>query len=373
MPADLRALEGFVLGDSWAIPTIDEREELENTTKNDESTASGPELIMPSIHDESSSSWVMPTMRRRNPKKSTPIERPPEEKPKNEFVQQPVFFVTKKGLLRTTIIQTINLLLISAILGLLVIPELIYQNRHLCDIQTISSIYASSCNSPPTSTTTTSHEDSATTPTTTTTRLETLFTRTLQITPHLVSALKHSDSALRATLSDLLEEYPGAKNSLDLELSGCWHALRTVTQELDSLQVDLKSAVDSLVALQMPKYKIHDSRLATTQMLQREEYLQRLGYSIQTRADSLAMVLVALEDHLRSIEGIVIAAEDESGERNYWSATFTDFIMMHIAWSNTAVDACKDLCRLRHAAKHHRPVMRLVRNLSMKLQNQIRS
>ena len=541
----LRALEGFVLGDSWAITSrIDDDTDNQNnvdpaltdinindpdpeenqyrghehehehglaergdsntlSAENNDSErnsamSSGPELIMPSIcHEDksssllnmesSSSSWILPSTRMRNldgrlgPGKSHSSTTNVKSETKNQMQgmdrkrrrrkrmtnadaadiadgdhdydydyededededEQDGDEGSKRGyfrsILETTIRQTINVLLIAAMIHILVMPELIYQKKGLCEIQAISSFYASSCSSisnlqsspsspPPSS------SSSWQTQTQIQETLQKLFETTLQqqtTSPYIINALKHSESALRAIYPNLRQLYPGAKNALYLEFDGCWHALRSVTHELDSLQVDLRSAVDSLIAAgslqrkqqqqqllnrngddaaasskqRRKKRSYSDSRISA-QMLQREEYLERLGWSIQSRADSLGAGLTMLEDHLSSIEAIVIG-EEQAGSRspniNIWTLTgptgnalrraFWDSV--HIFLSSTGLtasgvggDSCNArvnangngngrqnaLCLLREAAKYHRPVIFLARNLSTKLRNLQRS
>ena len=170
-------------------------------------------------------------------------------------------------------------------------------------------------------------------------------------------------------------EYPRVENALNLEFSGCWY----VMHEVHALRADTKSAVDSLVAsgeLQIKlKHKMQqDPRLSARMARQQEEYLQQIR--VQARVGSLGAALATLDSHLHLVEVVVVAQEKEDEKersvlsKSWWSNSAAA-LWLSIPHAISGADgdgaSCAAMCRLGQAAKHHRPVMRLVQSLSNKL------
>lgn len=326
MSADrLRALEGFVLGDSWVVPpessekeqrsatakpeqSKDQHEsEPEDKTKNLESsssTISGPELIMPSIYEASipEASWVAPETRpraqsakKKKTKRSSPEkakkeeqeeakETPtkpradtdnPQEDKKAATEQEGLLKHTSKAILDWTLEKIIrpgiNILLVAAILHTLVLPELVYNYPSLCSIAPVSNYYGPSCalqlhhpRHPKTDNGANLLSSRYESITVSQRQLETLFNKTLQTIAPLNNSLKQSESKLRDVQRDLKHVYPGVKNTLDLEFQFCWQATRTAAQEFDSLKADMQSAVDSLIAAGSLQQAEQDRRRPTS-------------------------------------------------------------------------------------------------------------
>lgn len=294
------------------------------------SSDSGPELIMPSICEESvlEASWRESQMQRRHIRtKNHTSSEGHEIEGKSSPENIPDMNVTANTTWEWPIRTVINLLLIAAISHLLILPELIYHNRSLCTIPMIPSLYPTSCahpcpraylyNHPHRY----NHSPHLRTPfdsvLTLQTQLELLFNSTLaEITPYAntlpetESLLHDVQTALKQTQS---QSQSGPQHELTLEFDGCRRALTTATRKLDSLKADLRSAVDSLMATgsgssppnnHKKKDVVKDARLET-QMARREKYLDQLAARMRLRTDSLTGDFAMVADHLESLRGIV--------------------------------------------------------------------
>lgn len=216
--------------------------------------------------------------------------------------------------------KAINAVLIVIILHLLVLPEVVYQAKDLCQIPSIKTLYPNSCITfpaayPPRST----FHPSATPPeetlATSQRQLESIFDTALETLTPLSAILKQSESMLADLESQLKSTFPDARNALDLEFTGSNQAVQTAVWEFDSLRADLRSAIDSLLATR-PTTEISgtaalDTRLAI-QMRRREEYLDRLRSQMRSKADSLNTRFTTLDDHLEAVDGIVAREERRS-------------------------------------------------------------
>ncbi|CAI7604201.1 unnamed protein product [Penicillium crustosum] len=307
-------------------------------------TISGPELIMPSICETPNveGSWVeyvrspkqqgSEIMRKRR-KVSMPNSAKQREKDRTgakagdadaeTTAKQAGLVVKSKSIFRghTALVRkAINAVLIAIILHLLVLPEVVYQAKDLCQIPSIKTLYPSSCITfpttyPPRST----FHPSATPPeetlATSQRQLESIFDTALETLTPLSAILKQSESMLADLESQLKSTFPDARNALDLEFTGSNQAVQTAVWEFDSLRADLRSAIDSLLASR-PTTEISgtaalDTRLAV-QMRRREEYLGRLRSQIRSKADSLNTRFTTLDDHLEAVDGIVAREERRS-------------------------------------------------------------
>lgn len=452
-----------VLGESWVVPSISSIKErsteddgaqepaspgpdlrsdgakIKNTSESLTSSSwsiSGPELVMPSITEVSLSeaSWVAPRVRdtnqssletmRKRQKISTEDKEPQREQRESNTVTDagtstPAQIPGNRGLglvarlasccYQSSLFRTIiNVVLVVVMLHLLVIPELIYQARDLCQIPVVPSLYPSSCVSPVNRSPLSSpfhYQFKPTNPeksiVTAQTRLESVLGTTLKTLTPLSDVLKQSENMVRDLQNQLKTAFPEAKNALTLEFKGSDQAIRAAAWEFDSLRADLRSAVDSLLssppALQAGSSVARDTRLAT-QLRRREQYLDRLRSQIRRKAEALGSRLTTLDDHLEAVAGIVTREQHrmrlsdsatESGtlfaftsgdNRNVFFSLldslqhFTSFFfrphslessMHHAPDSKPA--AMGDL--LRRAAGHHRPVTDSVRHLSRQLRD----
>ncbi|CAI7654541.1 unnamed protein product [Penicillium palitans] len=323
--------------------TIDPASQSLTSSSSSSWTISGPELIMPSICETPNveGSWVeyqqgSESMRKRR-KVSMPNSAKQREKDRTSAkagdadagssaettAKQAGLVVKSKSIFRghTALVRkAINALLIAIILHLLVLPEVVYQAKDLCQIPSIKTLYPSSCitfptTCPPRST----FHPSATPPeetlATSQRQLESIFDTALETLTPLSAILKQSESMLADLESQLKSTFPDARNALDLEFTGSNQAVQTAVWEFDSLRTDLRSAIDSLLASR-PTTEISgtaalDTRLAI-QMRRREEYLDRLRSQIRSKADSLNTRFTTLDDHLEAVDGIVAREERRS-------------------------------------------------------------
>ncbi|PWY90005.1 hypothetical protein BO70DRAFT_132537 [Aspergillus heteromorphus CBS 117.55] len=355
-----RPQDSCILGESWVVASPDgENEPQANCQPFDPSTPTpqprprparkarsygsesiststsslGPELIMPSIYEAppSEASWVAPASRSKRslrqrhptePRHSTPEKKqtsPPRKQdsttptttrksPSNKPTQYRPWTPPTIPSLESSLRAILNLVLIAAITHMLVLPELVQQYQTLCSLEALATLYPSSCiplypQAHPVHHQPIPQEDKETV-ISSQTRLESLFNATLYDMAPLSTTLKHSESKLRDIHHDLKKAYPGSKHELDLEFTGCLQATRTAARKFDSLQADIRSAVDSLIATGDARTLVHDARLST-QMARREQYLEQLTSRMHSKADSLSNDLATLDDHLESIGGIV--------------------------------------------------------------------
>ncbi|KAL6237768.1 hypothetical protein BDW75DRAFT_203069 [Aspergillus navahoensis] len=387
------------------------------------SSLSEPELIMPSIYETpiTEASWVAPnvrakaehsTVRRRH---QASVEPAGAESAASDTPNQDAKSTTARkdrtqsclALFETPIRTIVNIALFAAISHLLVLPELVQQYQTMCSIGAISALYSSSCVSPYVSHF--SFKKFNQSPTTeeaflsSQTHLESLFNATLQEMAPLNGSLKQTESQLRTVEKELRLAQPGTKHELNLEFESCWRVIRIAAWKLDSLKVDLQSAVDSLVAAgdvkpnsaptKLQSSFAHDARLST-QMLRRETYVNQLTARMRSKADSLAADLATLDDHLESIENIV----NREAKRSHPSFQSKDSTSQFKAFLDAIVPpgvvlpsflsarggGKPDSSEVDHASsvplpkltlsdifieatRHHRPVASLARNLSKQL------
>ncbi|KAJ5192122.1 hypothetical protein N7449_008264 [Penicillium cf. viridicatum] len=375
MSTEQRTPDRPALGESWVIASTASLKEQEDPTKTPNArhesskattkaanpasqsltsssssswTISGPELIMPSICETPTleGSWVeyvrspkqqgSESMRKRR-KVSMPNSTKQREKDRTgakagdadagssaeTTTKQAGLVVKSKSIFRdhtAPIRKAINAVLIAIILHLLVLPEVVYQAKDLCQIPSIKTLYPNSCITfPATYPPRSAHHPSATPPeetlTTSQRQLESIFDTALETLTPLSAILKQSESMLADLESQLKSTFPDARNALDLEFTGSNQAVQTAVWEFDSLRADLRSAIDSLLASR-PTTEISgtaalDTRLAI-QMRRREAYLDRLRSQIRSKSDSLNTRFTTLDDHLEAVDGIVAREERRS-------------------------------------------------------------
>ncbi|KAI9932215.1 hypothetical protein ASPWEDRAFT_171659 [Aspergillus wentii DTO 134E9] len=459
-----RPEESSILGESWVVPSsthTKEEEQQQQSNKGYEpdeanqsphqpegdkpntspsmrepaATISGPELIMPSICEApiSEASWVAPALRSREQPSSPSLKRrhrtsrkTPETENKNaliaskqERVPPPALEEQTNGILarvsRIAVASgriTLNLLLAASIFHMLILPEVFYQYRDLCEISTVSSFYPTSCTpvaSYPQPQPQADHQHKPPSPSSSPSRyntvitsqaqLESLFHTTLQEMAPFNSTLKQSESMLRDIQTELKQTLPGMKHELDLEFDGCWHALRAAIRKFDSLRADIQSAVDSLVAAGnlgtvTPRDSTQhssshaevakDARLST-QMVRREQYLAQLTSRMQSKSDSLANDFATLADHLESIQSVV---DRDSNQKYQLPPILSESLDSNIGLGFRALvnnipslfrpagDAASAEIpsdesvprRFRDAASYHLPVAKVVRGLLHRLE-----
>ncbi|KAE8318885.1 hypothetical protein BDV41DRAFT_332217 [Aspergillus transmontanensis] len=440
-----RPQDSSILGESWVVASSSpDKEERPNKNQPPESTSqsrhlnkeagrhgcnngydsmttsassiSGPELIMPSIYETpiAEGSWVAPTVRsksktahslRRRPKAAREniprtethdldmskdgdsSEQGPNISQVDEKLSRPKS-ASRSKTLQTLIRTIINILLIVAISHLLIIPEVVQQYQTLCTIEAISTLYPASCIPPYPQPQPNHHRASRyDTVVSSQTRLESLFNTTLHAMTPLSGTLKQSESKLRGIETELKKVYPGMKHELDLEFSGCWEATRAATKKFDSLKVDIRSAVDNLIATNGAtagdSQSAAQSARLSTQMSWREQYLDQLTARMQSKADSLSNDLATLDDHLESI-GSILARELKQSSASSGTTDSTAespggglraFVDKLPSFFRPTIDG-EDLIRpdlsiselFQDAAEQHRPVVDAVRRLSSELQ-----
>lgn len=376
---------------------------------------SGPELIMPSIYETpiAEKSWVAPNVRKQTSpnlrrrhqtsSESTSAKRPAtdiadnSDRDANSTTTSGGQTQPRLGFFEKPIRTITNIMLLAAISHLLILPELVQQYQSVCSIGAISAIYPSSCISTYRSEPVSPYTSSRSAPigaVSSQSRLESLFNSTLHEMTPLNNALKQTESQLQAVERELRRLRPGTKHELSLEFESCWRVIRVAAWKFDSLKVDLQSAVDSLVAAGDVKSAesrpsvAHDARLST-QMLRRENYINQLMARMRSKADSLAVDLFTLDDHLESIASIVVREAKRSGSsftnqlRDSTSRleAFVDalvppsvslpsFLRARDSQAGDSDDISKPtLLQLFHeASTRHRPVAGLARSLSKHLQ-----
>ncbi|PKY09195.1 hypothetical protein P168DRAFT_287262 [Aspergillus campestris IBT 28561] len=370
------------------------------------SSLSGPELIMPSIYEApiSEGSWVAPVVRSKGQLKQR-HQRPTQETkrdsqaytttPKKDQDQPTASNTSRKtsasspqstSQLLTTLRHVLNALLILAIAHLLILPELTQQYQSLCNIPAIPTLYPTSCTprfpQPPTPQQPHDPIQNAQA------SLEILFNTTLQEMSPLSPSLKQAESKLRAVQSALKAAYPGTKHELDLEFDGCWTATRTAAWKFDSLQADIRSAVDNLVVTGAASAASSDNgaqpsdvRLSLTQMSRREQYLDQLTARMQSKAEALSNDLARLDDHIKSIDAIVNRETGRTpptgspGPSGSIKSLLNSIIpgralgtFLSFTDSNQEIPAPSSLLKtFREAAAQHEPVSIVVDNLSYRL------
>ncbi|KAE8373580.1 hypothetical protein BDV26DRAFT_62511 [Aspergillus bertholletiae] len=440
-----RPQDSSILGESWVVaPSSSDKEERPSKNQPSESPSqshhlnkdadrheynngtdsmttsasslSGPELIMPSIYETplAEGSWIAPavrpksktahSLRRRHKaaRESTPRTdkndlymsrdgESSEQRPNSSQIDEQLAHpnsASRSKTLQTLVRIIINVLLVAAISHLLIIPEVVQQYQTLCTIEAISSLYPSSCIPPYPQPQPNRHRASRyDTVVSSQMRLESIFNATLHMMTPLSGTLKQSESKLRDVEAELKKAYPGMKHELDLEFSGCWEATRAATRKFDSLRVDIRSAVDNLIATGGTttgdsQSSTHDARLST-QMSWREQYLDQLTARMQSKADSLSNDLATLDDHLESI-GNILAREMklssgssaptdstvESPGSGLWA--FVEKLpspFRPAKEGNSLIHSDLSMSELfQDAAGQHRPVADAVRRLSSELQ-----
>ncbi|GIK04885.1 hypothetical protein Aspvir_008983 [Aspergillus viridinutans] len=447
--------ESSVLGESWVVASTsslqkkhlpeesdrnaqpnqdDERKGCQSMTTS-ASSISGPELIMPSICEVpiSEASWVMPELRSRTVSAHTVKRRvkrlsdrsgkkreseassledstTARRSQEDEIVPISSGTTSSSARIERYIRPLINLLLMTAISHLLILPELVHQYQTLCSIDTVSALYPASCippypQPPSTNPQSQSHPKSILT---SQSRLETLFNTTLTQMSVLHPTLQQTESLLRDLHTNLKKAYPATKHELDLEFAGCTQAARTATGKFASLKADIHSAMDSLLATAATDDSTgtgrgrarsgsvaQDARLST-QLARREAYLDQLTARMQSKAEELCGVFATLDDHLESIQEIVqreLRDPSSSGDfettagkgdrggnaKGLWAfiETIVPFTGRTSSVRTGEDETSTSKMRadthlsdsLRQATDHHRPVADLIRRLYTDLQN----
>ncbi|KAL1872864.1 hypothetical protein Plec18167_006514 [Paecilomyces lecythidis] len=241
-------------------------------------SVSGPELIMPSIYDDtiSEASWVAPKLRHRRGSlhKHRETEQTPPEAVQRislappkiativaiddsvteggtasslfENVRDIIYSIGSKRYIRDLVI--ISLLL--SILDLLVLPEVVYQYPKLCSVPFVPTLYSASCaqrqvqstRSPAEMRRLSQYQSIALSQA----QFEVALNTTIQEINTVPSPLKKEESALRDLYSQLKTTFKGVKYELDLEFQGTWPAIRSASLQLDLLTADMVSALDRL-------------------------------------------------------------------------------------------------------------------------------
>jgi hypothetical protein len=233
----------------------------------------------------------------------------------------------------TAIARTaINTVLIAIILHLLVLPEVVYQAKSLCQLPSIKTLYPSSCiilptTYPPQSSFHSPSLSQDKTLATSQRQLESILDTALETLAPLSAILKQSESMLADLESQLKSTFPDVRNALDLEFTGSNQAVQAAVWEFDSLRADLRSAIDSLLS-SPPTAEIGgtialDTRLANQQR-RRSEYLDRLRAQIRSKADSLNTRFTTLDDHLEAVDGIVSREERRSPSFHKYKSSHPD-------------------------------------------------
>lgn len=296
------------------------------------SSTSGPELIMPSIGETPETTQVQASQtlkQRRQPRieentnaspegedggKDVGKDRDIDESPKIEDKGKDILPLPWEKPLR----MVVNFLLMVALVHLLVLPEIVYHNHHhLCAIPAVPVLYPASC---------TRHNiqhmpgirphpsDPYDSVLALQNQLERLFNSTLDEIAPYADTLPATESILQ-DLQEALDKAQshGPTHELTLEFDGCREALATASRKLHSLQTDLQSAVDSLMATGRLPVAADNSRSSgsskdarlSMQMARREKYLDQLAARMRVRADSLTGDFATLADHLESLKAIV--------------------------------------------------------------------
>ncbi|KAJ5581440.1 hypothetical protein N7535_000060 [Penicillium sp. DV-2018c] len=323
-------------------------------------TVSGPELIMPAICEtpNAEGSWIE---RERTPTKSssntmrkrrnvslpdgtklpeqdrTGIEssdtdaRPSTDTP--TAIKSPV--ANSQPIYRdyTFVARTsINAFLIAMILHLLVLPEVVYQAKGLCQLPSVKKLYPSSCiilpaTYPPQNPFHSPSVPQEETLATSQQQLESILDTALETLSPLSSILKQSESMLADLEIQLKSTFPDVRNALDLEFTGSNQAIQAAVWEFDSLRADLRSAIDSLLSSPPTPGTggtvALDTRLANQQR-RRSEYLDRLRAQIRSKADSLNARFTTLDDHLEAVDGIVSREERRSPSLHKYKSSHSD-------------------------------------------------
>ncbi|PLB48832.1 hypothetical protein P170DRAFT_425840 [Aspergillus steynii IBT 23096] len=408
---------------------------------------SGPELIMPSIYETPvDGSWVAPNVRsrqkhgqqgqRRRHQHQPPGTSPKDQKSpshrdgarnqaseadqprdphhdKDPTKSAPSLLTRLEPSLRTLL----NALLLASITHLLILPELITQHQSFfCTIPVLSSLYPTSCTAP-SPFTVPSPQHLTTSPARTheqklalhATSLERLFTSTLTTLSPLPPLLKQSDARLRALHSDLSSAFPGSRNELALEFSGLWESWRSGSRKFDSLRADLRSAVDNLIATSISssassadgdgghasnekarggnqeKAQARAAQISSAQLSRRAAYLDQLTSRMQGKAEALSTDLATVEDHLESIERIIMrehhpssssssshstsdTIEKTEGEREGGGGWLSQVLGLGGARQERRTLGRSEREALVVAATGHRAVAEAVRNLSQRLE-----
>ncbi|KAF7117360.1 hypothetical protein CNMCM5793_006262 [Aspergillus hiratsukae] len=438
-----RTTEGSVLGESWIVASTSSLQNRQGQANQEDkskgcqsmttsaSSISGPELIMPSICEVpiSEASWVVPELRSRTRSAHTVKRRHKRlsdrsgnkresEAPSledsttaarrsqgDETVSISSGTTSSSARIERYIRPLINLLLMTAICHLLILPELVHQYQTLCSIETVSALYPASCIPPypqPPSPNPRGHSNPNPI-VTSQTRLETLFNTTLTQMSIVHPTLRQTEPLLRNLHTDLKKAYPAAKHELDLEFAGCTQAARTATGKFASLNADLHSAMGSLLAAAATddstgtsrgrsRSVAQDARLST-QLARREAYLDQLTARMHSKAEALCADFASLDDHLESIQEILqremsgppsvagseTTADDANSngkDKGLWA--FIHALMPFIGSSSsvrlrpgeeeTSTFGTHLSDAFRQAAGHHQPAADLIRRLYIELQ-----
>ncbi|KAL1963914.1 hypothetical protein VTN77DRAFT_7720 [Rasamsonia byssochlamydoides] len=322
------------------------------------SSFSGPELIMPSISIDMTSegSWVVPRKRSKhvssrnqaitsaspqNQGRKTDQPQAPADPPSpaatgmEEYLLHKISYLAQNLEQSRVIWMVVNAILLISILHLLILPELLYQFPQLCQLPSASTLYPKSC---------VLHNDTSQkvpglpanyqNAIRTQIKLQDFLNQTVQALTPLDDPLKHSDGGFREVYNTLRNTYPGARHELDLEFEGAWTALRTASREFDTLKADMKTIVDSLLSQEARRQKqpgksstgerfwgrflsygssqtgIEKGTLLASQLGRLEQFLDTAVSRLSSTTDSLLTHLAALDDHVESIQQVVIREEE---------------------------------------------------------------
>ena len=372
-----RSKDSMALGDSWTVASVssEEQDRVEPVTPSPSprrhpdqdqyaesidavmvsSTVSGPELIMPSICETPETTQVQAshTLKQRRQARKTKPENTnasvdSEDKDKDESKNGSSESETKERDMlampwEKPLRIVVNLLLMAALMHLLVLPEVVYQShQRLCTIPIVPTLYPTSC------TRNQVHHTPGIRPHPSDpydsvlalqTQLERLFNSTLDEIAPYADTLPATESILQ-DLQEALDKAQshGPTHELTLEFDGCREALTTASRKLQSLQTDLQSAVDSLMATgKLPVSadssknrggSSKDARLSM-QMARREKYLDQLAARMRVRADSLTGDFATLANHLESLK-VIVKTRVESGPQRADDSTLYRNLRMFV-------------------------------------------
>lgn len=300
--------------------------------------------------------------------------------------------------------MAINTILLIPMLHLLILPELLYQFPNLCQLPSAAALYPKTCvvqngTSPKLSGLPASYQHAVKTRI----QLQDFLNQTVQALTPLDNPLKLSDREFRQAYNTIRDTYPGARHELDLEFEGAWAALRSASREFDTLRVGLKSVADSLLSqearrsrepgLSQGKSSKDESfwgrflssqsrpekgNLLASQLSRLEQFLDTAVSRLSSETDSLLTHLATLDDHLESIQQVVMREEErEHGSpdaRNaiaaflepVWSALSERVSFLpstsHRNSSHAAVSG-----QLRRISTHHHPMASIIGKLDKEL------
>ncbi|KAL1988831.1 hypothetical protein VTN96DRAFT_7715 [Rasamsonia emersonii] len=404
------------------------------------SSTSGPELIMPSISIDMTSdgSWVVPRRRSKQisprdqgmassasqrdqgcatDRHKTPADTPAPAASGMEFVLHKISYLAQRLGQSKVVWMAVNTILLIPMLHLLILPELLYQFPQLCQLPSASTLYPKTCvvhngTSPKLAGLPASYQHAVKTRI----QLQDFLNQTVQALTPLDNPLKLSDREFRQIYNTIRDTYPGARHELDLEFEGAWTALRSASRELDTLRVGLKSISDNLVSQEARRSRDAQNHpgllqgkssndesfwgrflsygssqrgsekgtLLASQLSRLEQFLDTAVSRLSSETDSLLTHLATLDDHLESIQQVIMREEERehgssSDARNaiaaflepMWSALSERFSFLpsnvlvsrsHDNSSNAALSG-----QLRRISAHHHPMASIIGKLDKEL------